>query len=386
MRRQAGLSWQYFCTMLSASEGLLLANEEQTYGPHQFFLYDLADSNFTPLGDTIVGRNVIGGQAANAQDLFAVIDPAGYYNNNQPNYYSYGGLKMSIAHSTDSGKDWTYSFPIDTNSWKGSMSLTPMERGYGNGHFFLTGGRVTDTISGERNKIDDYQETSDDGVTWETVNSVTGGRVFRIANPAQNVLWAAVGRVPNVPKYLGLYSDESVAYDTEEYKGTPTKFVDSMFVSIDGGKTWAKDGKTFAGDTICAMRWLSATNGYVITLRNTSTYIYHFTGSIDSTQDTTKSYVSTQTSTASAVIHNHPVTLTAFPDPSNDYVHINIPYNDGIHEMHIYDVVEREVFPPTVLQGGELTVDVKALSAGSYFMQISGTSGWNYVVRFSREP
>jgi hypothetical protein len=80
------------------------------------------------------------------------------------------------------------------------------------------------------------------------------------------------------------------------------------------------------------------------------------------------------------------VKLTAFPDPSSDYVHVNIPLSDGIGQMHIFDVVEREIHPPTDYAGGELTIDVRDLSLGSYFMQIAGTSGYNYVVRFSREP
>ncbi len=357
---------------------LLLANVGSFFpsqGFQQYFFFDISDSTFYPIGDTIINRNVIAGQAANAQDLFALLDPGGSYP------YS-SNWKQFLAHSTDSGKNWSYSYPVDTTAWKKWTSFEPMEKGYGNGHYFLTGGRVTDTIAGERTLIDDYMETTDDGTTWKTVSNVSGGRVFRLANPDSNVIWAAVGRVPDLPEGEAGF----ITSDTETYKGTRIKLVDSMFTSLDGGKTWSKDGTTFAGDTICAMRWLTGTNGYVITYHNDSTFLYHFRGYIDTTTDTSHLGVFTQTSTASTELHNHPVKLTAFPDPTNDFLHVNIPANDGITDKHIYDVVEREVHPPMDFQAGELTVDVRDLSTGSYFMQIAGTSGYTYIVRFTRQP
>jgi hypothetical protein len=103
------------------------------------------------------------------------------------------------------------------------------------------------------------------------------------------------------------------------------------------------------------------------------------------THDSTKSYVAPSSSQSTDFL-DRPLNLTAFPDPSHDYVSVNIPDGDGIREIHSYDIVEREVYPTYVFSSGQLTLDVRGLPDGTYFTRISGTLGGAYVSRFSLEP
>jgi hypothetical protein len=136
------------------------------------------DSSYQELGNPI-WHEPIGGYAANLQDLFALTDTLTALES----IYTW---KQFLLHSTDSGKDWQPIFPVDTTNQ--FTCLTPMVKGYGAGHYFLTGGRVSNTAYGERTKIDDYLESTDDGATWVAHSNVSGGRVSNCEPGAKRAL------------------------------------------------------------------------------------------------------------------------------------------------------------------------------------------------------
>ena len=222
---------------------------------YSYALSSNEDSIFITPGDTICngpnsgGLSVIGGfTARNFSTSLAIIE-----NNAAP------GWKFHIERSIDSFSFWQTIFPVDTSG--SQIYYSQVFEGARPENYFILGGRL-DTINGYLGKVDDYLESIDTGRTWNNVSSVAGGRVFFLANPDTNILWAVVGREP-----------EQLA----SYALPVGNFADSMFYSSDGGATWSKDGMTFQGDTILAMRWLTKNNGYVITYRDSNTYLYHYT-------------------------------------------------------------------------------------------------------------
>jgi hypothetical protein len=77
---------------------------------------------------------------------------------------------------------------------------------------------------------------------------------------------ALIGRVSPGAKYTALLNGQT--------NGVPNKFIDSIFYSGDTGRTWVKDGNTFANDTVVEMQWLTPTNGMVLGYRDGNSYLW----------------------------------------------------------------------------------------------------------------
>ena len=172
-----------------------------------------------------------------------------------------------LACKTDTG--WVHVSPADTTAPFHWVLLEPVVAGFEPSHFFVLGGKI-DTSKGIYGRITDYYETVDGGVHWQANSTIAGGRVVRLSNPAPNFLVALVGRSP----YTGNLMD--IPKNFEVQGGIPEKLVDSIFMSLDGGLTWIKDGKSFAGDTITDMWWVSSKLGYVISYRDGSSYLSRY--------------------------------------------------------------------------------------------------------------
>ena len=171
-----------------------------------------------------------------------------------------------LAHLSDTG--WVYTEPADTNGALKWTILEPIVKGAGRGHFFVLGGKI-DSSHGVYGRTNDYYETFDGGVTWQAHASVAAGRVVRLANPEPNFIVVTVGHSP----YSWL---KSIDLNTDRQAGIPEKFIDSIFMSTDGGQTWTKDGESFAGDTIVDMWWVSSKLGYVLSYRDSATYLSRY--------------------------------------------------------------------------------------------------------------
>jgi len=277
-----------YTEMLTDSIGLTLYQNDSVF---QFWITRNRDSTWQPLG-VPTELNPISGFASDPSTLFAIVTKDSTVTvttgKNFTSWKEHEPWHQFLARSTDSGYNWSYSYPVDTNSWKGLMSFLTMQKGCGVGHYFLIGGRITDTTSGQLTPIDDYLETTDGGATWTIGSTVSGGRLRSISEPGKDSIWALVGRVPSV-RTMWPHDYPDIFF------GTPTKIVDSIFFSSDGGKTWLKDGTSFAGDTIVKMQWLTPTNGYVVAERGDTSFLYRFNGFVvDSVKDTTKEAVGTQ--------------------------------------------------------------------------------------------
>ncbi len=107
----------------------------------------------------------------------------------------------------------------------------------------------------------------DDGVSWNTISSVASGRVFRVENPGQDI--------------MGCCRSSSWSSPELQYSAIPR-------ASLSWGCTWLcrfdiffkmvaramKDGKTFAGDTICATQCILKERLCTSTQRDGNTYLY----------------------------------------------------------------------------------------------------------------
>lgn len=244
-------SWILPVSMLTIDHSIHIVDiQKKGYHTYYFSISRDGGSAFYPLSDTLSGHPRWGYASPDLSLLVAGLGPGYPYSN-------------YLARSTDSGAHWKSLHPVDPSAM---TYYNPVILGNGIGHFFLTGGRL-DSAGKQFYFVDDYLESTDTGSTWREVSDVAGGRVYDIANPDWNVLWAIVGHAP-LNWSFGLQSNTNYP-----------RFADSLFYSSDGGKSWIKDGNTFRGDTICAMRWLTPNNGYVITYRDSNTYLYHYSDS-----------------------------------------------------------------------------------------------------------
>jgi Secretion system C-terminal sorting domain len=295
-------------------------------GTSEYYSYSIStddDSIFVTLGDTVckltqsdttASANYGGCATRDLSEQFAILQEQG------------SNWKFYLAHSKDTGASWQHVFPIDTSGSK--LFYTQIFVGAGNGHYFILGGRI-DSVGGYLAKTDDYLESKDTGRTWNEVSNVSEGRVFFLANPDTNILWAVVGREP----------EEEASYELPI-----GNFADSLFYSSDGGATWSKDGSTFQGDTILAMRWLTKNNGYVITFRDSNTFLYHY-----SEQE------------LNLVAGGDPrEQLTPYPNPVQDF--LNLPTGTG--NVTFLDVLGQS---RTCARSGD-KVDVSSLPSGVYFL------------------
>jgi len=286
---------------------------------YRFAISTDRDSTFGPLGDTIAGTVSSGGYAAkDLSALFAILS-------SQKRGWAY-----ILARSVDTGAHWQYVIPVDTTNTK--TVYTKIFQGYGAGHYFLSGGKV-DSVNGSLVRLDDYVESHDTGRTWSEVTNISGGRVFCFANPDSNILWCAIGRAQ---------------FDAVGFAPTFSRnFADSLFYSDDGGKTWLKDGDTFKGDTICAMRWVTRNNGFVITYRDSSTYLYHY-----SEADSVTAGVTSKPATL-------PVPLVIYPSIAQDQL-----FFESDRQVRLFDVLGRTFH---CQQSGRI-LHISGLPAGVYYV------------------
>ncbi len=294
-------------------------------GPYYFAISLDSGLTFYPFGDTLTGLSSSPSFGYCISGLSVLL--YGIQN-------SVTGWYWRIGRSTDGGANWSYYNPIDTSNvsyfYIHDTIRAPLIQyeeilpGYDAGHLFLMGGRLD---SATRLPIDDYLESTDSGIIWHEVRNIAGGRVQLIASPALNVLWAVV-RHP--PVYSGHYYGLG--------------FADSIFHSTDGGLSWAKDGNTFQGDTIVSMKWIGANNGYVLTYRDSSTYLYRY--SLDEFN-----YVA---STDSAVV------VDFYPNPVQNF--LILPARTDT--VAILDVLGHS----RVFERSGNTLDISALPPGVYFV------------------
>ena len=327
-------------TLISLNDAVAMGTIVDSNGwwEYRFYISHDGGGTYLTLGDTIHSGVLAGiqwGYAANDSDLFA----SGY----DANYRNF------LAHSTDYGNHWTYTYPIDTNSWKLYSYFQHIVKGQGIGHYYMPGGRIDttgfDTVKKRKVnlRIDDYLETTNDGATWQTENNVSGGRVTIISNPAPNVLLATVAHVQQEGG-----DDGFVALGGAGYDGVRDNFVDSLYFSSDNGATWSKDTITFDGNSIGRMVWFSPTNGYVVTWSDSSTYLYHY-----SIPDSTKEIVQTP-------VYTIATPLTVFPSPAQLQISI-VPFGSVIT---IVDVLGH----PYDCSRNVNTLDVSSLPPGVYFV------------------
>ena len=247
--------------------------------------------------------------------------------------------------STDGGNSWTEFFITNKENYllDGSQHFV---KGLNGTSLYIVGPQ------GNQHPEVDFFYSTDIGNTWN-LDSTHKGTIYRLANPANTELWGFVG------KHIYEYAKDLVAL--VENKGKP--FADTLAYSPDNGKTWYHDTHTFIGDTMVQMLWLSGTNGFIMTYRDSATFIYKF-------------------HQTSGVKEPQPAIGSDIMDLIPDVLHTNSVRISLAHKEHaeviLYDIMGRTIM--TVGEGsfdqGEhfLPLKTSALSPGTYTIRLATPS------------
>ncbi len=258
-----------------------------------------------------------------------------------------------MLHTTDGGYTWHPSSvipAIDTFHSFQWISSTSDRR-----HFYILVGNNTlpydregrqDTFVTIPPLSADFAETTDDGITWRIDSSIGDSRIYRLVSPAPNKLWVFVGREPQFYNQVGFlrYTQNGSAY--------PPSFADSLFYSPDDGRTWYKDSTTFAGDTLLEMCWPDSEHGYIAAWRDSTLLVYRF--------------IPNSSSVAGTASQAREISIT--PNPATNAVTI-ITSLSG-EEVHLYDILGRDVYSELIPASGSMKLDVSQLPRGFYTVTI----------------
>jgi hypothetical protein len=220
----------------------------------RLFLSVDTGNTFTDLGFAFRAASIADGASQSPSDIVLSIQSS--------------GLFQTIFYLSDTG--WVENVLADTSTGFKWVELNPVVAGAKKGQFFVLGGKI-DSANGIFGRVTDYYETKDGGRSWTAINSVAEGRVVLLANPEPNFIVVAVGHI----RYSHLEYN-NIVNSVNKQRGIPEKWIDSIFISTDGGTTWQKDGTSFAGDTIVGMYWVSSKVGYVISYRDSTSYLSRY--------------------------------------------------------------------------------------------------------------
>ena len=202
----------------------------------------------------------------------------------------------------------------------------------------------------------DFAYSSDYGVSWR-IDSSFGNRLWRLANPAPGILWGIIS-AGGIPVW------ESQPTDTKNGPAFANEYASKLAYSSDNGETWSIDSTTFINDSLLEMHWLDGRHGWIATWSHDSLWMWYYDADGSScVQQSCNTYFPPM----------------VYPDPSTGTVLLNYP---GMRdEVEVFDVIGREVLrAPVPLSGGPITLDIRSLTPGPYFIR-SGT----YSSRFLKE-
>ncbi len=200
----------------------------------------------------------------------------------------------------------------------------------------------------------DYMATSDGGNSWYRDSTFRSPRIFRMICAGPSLLWAFVGKNPN----LG-------------YQGGPS-FADSLYYSIDNGKHWAVD-TTFAGDSLIDMSWPDANHGYVLASRDSTTLVYKF--------------VSNNPSLVPEILSSKSLSIHLLHSPVGNALDFEIE-SEGRARVSVVDLLGRVRKESTLnlVEGQTTALDIGSLPAGYYQLCVNFVDGRQASMSFIKKP
>ena len=255
--------------------------------------------------------------------------------------------------STNGGNTWDQFFIADPVAFK-TGSTQHFVRGLNQTSIYIVGDQ------GLQHPNIDFFFSTDNGKTWD-VDSIHGAQVYRLANAGGSQLWAFIGKKP--PVSFGGYRN-NLGQD-KKY------FADTLGFSPNDGKTWFHDTKTFIGDTMISMQWISSTDGFIMTERDSSAIIYKFR-EMSSIKEQSNSTVSN-------------LQFSIIPSITSDEMTI-IPHELLEGMLSIYDILGRKIMqePLHVISGEKKKYSLAGFSTGMYLVSVS-SRGKVTSVRFVKD-
>jgi hypothetical protein len=197
-----------------------------------------------------------------------------------------------------------------------------------------------------------FAVTRDGGIVWRLDSGIGGARIFKMDTPAPDHLWAFIGhsnpRGPNLA---------SIARE-----GT---YADSLFFSSDQGTTWYKDAKSFAGVTMVDMFWADSAHGYILSMRDNSTYISRWVPDVSSVAK-------------SALPEAAPIRILESPVGQTLSIATTL---EGVGEITILDLLGRTQFTEHRSLDHRVDLAVVGLDPGFYVIRVHTSSG-TFALRF----
>jgi hypothetical protein len=191
-----------------------------------------------------------------------------------------------------------------------------------------------------------FAVTTDAGFNWRNDSSIGGQRIFKMESPVPSMLWAFVGH--SLPYDINLASPFR--------HGT---YADSLFFSSDHGTTWYKDAKSFVGDTMVDMFWADSAHGYILSMRDRSTYISRWVPDNSSVAMNSKPA---------------PESLKILDSPVGETLSIASTLED-IEELTIVDLLGRTLRSYRQHFGQRIDLDATTLPAGCYVLRAQSRRG-----------
>lgn len=151
-----------------------------------------------------------------------------------------------IFRTWDKGITWDTIRPMDTVLNPRYLMLHPTRD---TSRFYVIGG-----IQDSSNLL----RTTDGGATWMDFGPLASSRILRVAEQGEDSIWLSIARLKTPP--------EPSLFSTAVMIG---RFADTLKYTTNGGDAWNTD-LTFAGDTICDIQFHSPTDGFVISLRDST--------------------------------------------------------------------------------------------------------------------
>lgn len=238
-----------------------------------------------------------------------------------------------MLHSTDGGQTWDSTDAFDSAlylPWVQDFCVRPTTREV----FCLV-----------NNSAIDYAYSSDYGKTWRVDSTFGNGKLWRLANPAPEILWAMISEGGSATIEVHPPQDAH-GLDSNDY-------CRKLAYSSDNGAHWVIDSTTFRDDSLEEMHWLDARHGWIASWSHDSLWMWYY-----------------DADGANAVAeHGHPdvpAYSLLYPNPVRTTLNIDAPGLTGA--VIVEDALGRLVLRATLPASDRLALDVRSLPSGPYMV------------------
>jgi hypothetical protein len=249
-----------------------------------------------------------------------------------------------IVITSDGGRNWTNIFPdtVSRNLHYKQVSS-------------LRGTPYAAVLTGD--SAHSIYFTGDYGATWHPTSSAYPQLMKRIVLVAPNELWA----IANVST------------------GADSIRTQYILHSVDTGHTWSVDSTSIKGFRAAELTFSDPGHGWIAMNKiesggiDTMLYVTRYTNGVASVRTENYFWCSAKS-------------LAAYPNPSERYVHISLPFGDAPTEIIVSDYLGQTFEVPSKIEGAITVLDLNTLASGIYYIKLSTPSGRTYRARVTKLP